>query len=405
MTTSSQTAVSAGPGTAVTVTVLLVASMTVMANATISPSLPGLKEHFADTPGIDTLAGLILTLPSASVILAAGLFGWAADRWNRLALLVFSLVCYGLGGASGLVAQSLTELLAGRALLGLGVAGSMTLAMAYATDLWHGPARARYMGLQGAAMSGGGVVVMVLGGLLASLHWRGAFAVYLIALPIALAALLLLRPHTARRGALASGVQAGETAEGGFPWGLFAFTGGLAFVFMSTFYMMPTRMPFRLAEMGVTDSAFTGMIMAGMMLAATPGALFYGRIRQYASAMTVFATSFALMASGFLLISQTASLPLSILGVMITGLGIGPSMANYTTYFLNRVPANQRGRAAGMLTTAFFVGQFSSPLVSAPLVKAFEIQGAFLVLAAVMAAISLGLFGRVARAGGLLAEA
>jgi hypothetical protein len=53
---------SAGPSQAVTAAVLLLGGMTVMANATVSPSLPALRAHFADVPGIDTLAGLVVTL-------------------------------------------------------------------------------------------------------------------------------------------------------------------------------------------------------------------------------------------------------------------------------------------------------------------------------------------------------
>ncbi|MFN7051914.1 MAG: MFS transporter, partial [Gemmobacter sp.] len=144
------------PGRRLTVSVLLLAAMTIMANATIAPSLPGLKAHFADVEGIDTLAGLIVTLPSLAIMLTAGLVGWMSDRYNRQVMLALSALAYAIGGTTGLWADSLVQLLAGRMLLGFGVAGTMTLGMAWAADLWQGEARAKFMGLQGAAMSGGG---------------------------------------------------------------------------------------------------------------------------------------------------------------------------------------------------------------------------------------------------------
>lgn len=67
------------PGPLVTAAVLLLAAMTMMANATISPSLPGLRDHYAHVPGIDTLAGLVVTLPSLAVVLTASLMGALAD--------------------------------------------------------------------------------------------------------------------------------------------------------------------------------------------------------------------------------------------------------------------------------------------------------------------------------------
>lgn len=367
------------PGRRLTVSVLLLASMTIMANATIAPSLPGLKAHFADVPGIDTLAGLIVTLPSLSIMLSASLVGALADRVNRQMLLALAALAYAVGGTAGLWAETLPQLLAGRVVLGLGVGGTMTLSMAWAADLWQGEARARYMGLQGAAMSGGGIVVMLLGGALATLHWRGAFAVYALVLPIALLALSALAPHARAHAETRDARRAQQAAapREAFPWRAFAVVAPLAFLFMVTFYVMPTRLPFLLAELGMTNTLVTGAIMASMTLASMPGALMYGQVRRFLSPMGIFAASYLLMGLGLLIISQAQSAGLIVLGSLVAGVGMGPSMPNYTTYFMGFVPASQRGRASGLLTTAFFAGQFASPLVSAPLVAAFALRGAF----------------------------
>ncbi|MFD1809105.1 hypothetical protein ACFSHQ_16470 [Gemmobacter lanyuensis] len=85
------------PGRWLTISVLLLAAMTIMANATIAPSLPGLKAHFADVSGIDTLAGLIVTLPSLAIMLTAGLIGAMADRVDRQKLLLASALAYAVG--------------------------------------------------------------------------------------------------------------------------------------------------------------------------------------------------------------------------------------------------------------------------------------------------------------------
>ena len=375
------------PGRFVTVAVLLLASMTIMSNATIAPSLPGLRAHFGATPGIETLSGLILTLPSLSIVLAAGLFGWMADRFDRRPLLIVAALLFAAGGASGLVAQTLPQMLVGRSILGIGVAGTMTLALVWGADLWQGQARARFLGLQGASLSAGGIVVMLLGGVLASLHWRGAFAVYLLAVPIALVAMVALAPYNARRQARA----AEPVAQGVFPWGTFAFVGPLAFFFMATFYMMPTRLPFRLGDIGVHNTIVIGAVMACFTLAALPGSLNYGRMRQHMSAMAVFALSYGLMAVGFGVIALATGVGGTVVGVLIAGLGMGPSMPNYSTYFMGIVPPALRGRASGLLTTAFFAGQFASPLVSAPLVARFGLPGGFAALAVMLAAVALGL--------------
>lgn len=386
---ASQAAAGSSPGPAVTAAVLLLASMTIMANATIAPSLPGLKDHFAGTPGIETLLGLVITLPSAMIVLTAGLIGSLSDRYDRRPMLVFFGLCFALGGASGLWVDTLTGLLIGRAVLGIGVAGTMTLALAFGSEFWEGPARARYMGQQGAAMSAGGVVVMVLGGALAGLGWRGAFAIYLAALPIALNALWVLgtrlkrepHGHEARPGA----------PKEGFPWGVYAFTGTLAFVFMALFYVMPTRLPFLMLSHGTANPMVVGAVMGSMTLAMMPGSLAYGRVRARLSPMAIFALGFGLMAVGLGIIASVPTLAGTWTGVIVGGLGMGPMMPNFITYLMGFVPPTQQGRASGLLTTALFAGQFCSPLVSAPLVTAFGLEGGFLALAVAMAAVFAGL--------------
>ncbi|MBL9058236.1 MAG: MFS transporter, partial [Rhodobacteraceae bacterium] len=153
-----------GPGRGATLAVLFMASMTIMANTTIVSSLPGLRSHFAGVEGIDTLAGLIVTLPSLAVVIAAGASGWLIDRANRQVLLIAAALLYAVGGTTGLWADGLPAILLGRLCLGFGVALTMTLAMTWSADLWQGAARARFLGIQGAAMSAGGVVFMLLGG-------------------------------------------------------------------------------------------------------------------------------------------------------------------------------------------------------------------------------------------------
>ncbi len=59
---------------------------------------------------------------------------------------------------------------------------------------------------------------------------------------------------------------------------------------------------------------------------------------------------------------------------------------------MERVPASMRGRASGLLTTAFFLGQFASPLVSAPLVAWFGLAGTFAVVGTGLMTLGTGLW-------------
>jgi MFS family permease len=380
------------PSRAVTAAVLGLASMTIMANATVASSLPGLREHYADVPHIDTLAGLIVTLPSLAIVLSAGLMGVLIDRWDRQKLLLVTAAFYAVGGTSGLWAESLWGMLAGRLALGLGVAGTMNLGMTWAGDLWQGPARARFLGMQGAAISGAGIVFMLLGGLLASYHWRGAFAVYALILPVAALAFLALGPHARRIAAERDRPKPVQSTAERFPWAAYAFIAPLAFLFQTAFYLTPTRLPFHLQALGTTSPLVVGALMAALVCVSAPVSLMYGRIRQRLSAMTIFGLSFALIGAGFLCHAMASDWHGVLMGSLIAGLGMGISMPNYMTWFMARVPASMRGRASGLLTTAFFLGQFASPLVSAPLVAWFGLAGTFASVGGALVVLGAGLW-------------
>ncbi len=334
------------PGPLVTIAVLMLAGVTIMANATISPSLPGLRAHYADVPGIDTLAGLIVTLPSLAVMLSAGVVGWLTDRVDRQLLLLVSGLLYAAGGTSGLWIDGLTGLLVGRLVLGVGVAGTMVLATTWAADMWQGEARERFLGQQGAVMSAGGIVVILIGGALSALHWRGAFGTYLLVVPVTLIALVALAPHARRQRLARPDARSAERPSEPFPWPDFAFVGTLAVLFMTAFYVIPTRLPFLLGEVGVSSPVMLSLVIALVTVAALPGGLLYGRVRRHMSALPVFVLSWALMGAGMLILSIAPSLPVMALGVVVVGLGLGPAMPNHTAYLMAVVPATQRGRAS-----------------------------------------------------------
>ncbi len=110
------------------ITLLLVSTLTVMSGATIAPSLPAMREYFANVPNADYLVRLALTLPALLIALGAPVVGVIIDRLGRKPLLLIALIIYGLAGSSGLILNTLNLILIGRVLLGISVAGIMTTA-------------------------------------------------------------------------------------------------------------------------------------------------------------------------------------------------------------------------------------------------------------------------------------
>ena len=378
----------APPTPSLTATVLLVSSLTVLANATIAPALPGLARAFAGTPGIETLAGLVLSLPALAVVLCATAFGWAADRFERRVVLMLALLVYGLGGASGVLAETMPQILAGRLLLGAGVAGTLTVATQLAADHWHGADRARFMGWQGAAISATGIASLVTGGALAELSWRAPFAIYLLALPAGVVAWSVV-PARRGRSAVASLVPSAPREP--FPWRVLALTGGILFLAMVFILLVATRLPFLLGEIGVVSPGVIGVTLALMTVASFPTGLFYGRVRARLGPPMIAAIALALMGTGFAIVSGSHALGFVTFGILVTGAGVGLIIPNQNVWLMAHVPEAARGRASGLMTACLFAGQFVSPIVSGALLAAMDLSAVFLAFGLAIGAVALAL--------------
>ncbi len=372
------------PKPLVAATVLAVSSLTIMANATIAPSLPGLAAAFSDVPAIETLSGLVLSLPSLAIILTAAIFGSLADRVSRRRLLAFAMTLYAVGGASGFFATTMIELLVGRVALGVGVAGTMTIATMLAADLWTGRARVQFMGRQAAAISAGGIVFLLLGGWLAESSWRGPFLIYLLAMPIAVATWIVLPERETPSHEVGAPRQPIE-------WGAVAPIAGLGFFTMVMFYIIPTRLPFLMAEIGLTAPATSGLAIAAVTATSIVSALSFPPLRAKLSPLFLFAFSYFLMAISYALIATATGLGQIIAGTLIAGLGLGATMPNQNSWLMSKVNESTRGRAAGVLTTFVFAGQFASPMIAGLLSALVSLGTVFALFSIALGLLAIGL--------------
>jgi MFS family permease len=103
----------------------------------------------------------------------------------------------------------------------------------------------------------------------------------------------------------------------------------------------------------------------------------------------VYLLCFFLLGAGYVLISFSGSYYQVFLGMIVGGIGSGLLMPNSSIWLLSEAPEHLRGRISGMLTTAVFLGQFLSPVMTQPLVDALSISSLFLIAGAVTAILSL----------------
>jgi MFS family permease len=355
-------------------TLLLIAALTIMSGATIAPSLPAIEAHFASAENAGLLTRLVLTLPALFIAFCAPFAGGLADRFGRRPLLIGSVVLYGFAGISGLALTALNELLIGRALLGVAVAGTMTTATALVGDYFSGPERDRFMGLQAAFIGVGGLIFLTSGGLLADFHWRAPFAVYGLAFMLLPAVILFINEPSRAPSAPA---MVSNPSASGRPQAMMALLFAVAILNSAIFYLIPTQLPFYLQSLGIEAPSRAGLAIGLLNLGSTCMALAYAWVRQRAGISGMFAIGFALMAIGYWLVAAAGSYAIIVLAIAITGIGMGAIMPNLMAGTMLVAPAEFRGRAAGGLTASIFLGQFLSPLVSQPWIESFGFAAAF----------------------------
>ncbi len=329
----------------------------------------------------------MLTIPSIIIALFAPIAGYIADKWGRLKPLYIGILLFTIGGSSGFYLENFYAILIGRAVLGFAVALIMTSSTALIGDYFSEKERHKFMSLQGMAVALGGIIFITAGGFLAQVHWSYPFAIYfipLLFLPLLVTSLyepekhIHTEDHTEIKATLLP---------------IYV----TAFFTMVLFYMMPTQLPYLIVNTLNGEPRTIGFVIATAMVFNALTSMQYSKIKARLSYLQIYKFTFLLFGLGLLILSQAHNITQLYYCTVFIGMAFGLLLVNTNAWFLSKVHASKRGKASGILTSSFFLGQFSSPLLFQPIVQLYGIQMLFLLVGILSSIISLSLFIKTRR--------
>ncbi|WP_292365539.1 MULTISPECIES: MFS transporter [unclassified Methanoculleus] len=353
---------------------LLAAMMVLMGGAAVAPALPLISDAFPDAS--EATISLIITLPALAIALTGFFIGALSDRIGKIPVLAASVAIFSIAGCSGFFLTSLSAILVGRFILGIGISGIICTTSALIVCYYDGISRARVLGYQAAAMGTGVLVLEISGGYLAGISWRAAFLIYLVGIVI-LAGVLL----TMREPARVSVEKAAGAPEETFP--AFLLLPGYVTLFLGNmlFFLVPTKFPYLIANLdaarvvGENFALTTGIFLGAMGCASSLVGLVYGRVAWRFHRYTLLTLAFVFFGIGLCGLGFATSLLTVGISVILVGLAEGILMPTILNWIAAVTPKQFLGRASGGFSVALNLGQFVSTLAIVPIIAVVATYG------------------------------
>lgn len=145
----------------------------VLGNSMIIPILPTMEKQL-HISGFQS--SLVISAFSISAAIMIPILGYLSDRFTRKAVVIPALILYGSGGllagfASAWFSGAFLWILVGRIMQGIGAAGTTSMAMALAGDLFKDAEQSKVLGLVEASNGFGKVISPIIGSFLAQIFW------------------------------------------------------------------------------------------------------------------------------------------------------------------------------------------------------------------------------------------
>lgn len=228
-----------------------------------------------------------------------------------------------------------------------------------------------------------GSVLMASNGTLSAIQWNLPFLIYGVALAMAAFAYFAAYepPRVAPAPAGAVAATAGAEPALRFPTALMVRVAITTFVLSAVYFVFTLQFSLALDAMGIKDGGEIGRITGIAAVGVAVGAVLFNFIARR-STVFQFTVVFMLLGLGMVGIGLNLGIRATVALAWIQQLGSGMTIPVLIGWSLRELPAQFRGRGMGWWASAFFLGQFVSPLfvglvngISGGLLNTFIVAG------------------------------
>jgi MFS family permease len=369
----------------------------VLAIIALAPAVPSILSHFSDVPYATTLVPLMVTAPGLMVALLAPFAGPLVDRFGRRRLILLATFAYGFTGTAPFFLESLPAIFVTRFGVGVSEIFIIIIVNALFADYFDTTRRRTWITVQGVVGPALGTLSIISAGALTATYWNGGFLVYAVAFLIFVAMLLFFFEPKINSSVEASSFAPTEP----FPKRTALFYCGVTLFASIIYYAYIVQSGLAFEAAGISSSSDLGFLIGLIHLGVPVGAIVFNVLSRRLSGEQTVAVFLLLMGLGIGGMGFARDPYAMAAFGFLQQIGAGVTVTGLIFWVSQLLPPAHRGRGFGYWTSAFFAGQFLSPLTvgairgfTDDILSVFVVFGAIALTGSVLMAARAHLAGR-----------
>lgn len=353
--------------------ILLLSLFPLLAGAALSPALSEIARNF---PGISELwIKSLVTIPSICVVIGQIVMANLPKKLSPRCQVLAGLLLYACGFIPYLW-STFPILVVSRIILGIGLSLLVPWTVGFIQLYFSGNEQKVMLGYASGLNNLGTVIAVLYSGIVSGFDWHFVFFIYLLALLSFLMSVFFL-PEGVNEETVSEMREIVKNKSG--------LSINLIMVWIKMFlltviyFIIPTNLSFYMATQFHQHNTMTvGVLMSVLSLFGVIAGMLYARVLAHQTSRIQEVIIIAIFAAALCLLSFATTLPVFIIGLLLTGWGLGWGLPYLNAQLLATVDSNASNQV-GIGQSMIFLGQFVSPFMISVLAKIGHQENPFII--------------------------